>query len=89
MKLVLMEAFIVSVIGIPIGLIAGTFAIDVVFKIIESFYKSSMIGELGLRVVYSPSYYIKCNNCNDNYINFSHTSSDTSNKNITSRSYKK
>ena len=45
-KLVLMEAFIVSVIGIPMGLIAGTFAIDVVFKIIGSFYKSSIIGEL-------------------------------------------
>ena len=54
-KLVLMEAFIVSVIGIPMGLIAGTFAIDVVFKIIGSFYKSSIIGELGLRVVYSPT----------------------------------
>jgi len=50
-----MEAFIVSVIGIPMGLIAGTFAIDVVFKIIGSFYKSSIIGELGLRVVYSPT----------------------------------
>ena len=37
------------------GLIAGTFAIDVVFKIIGSFYKSSIIGELGLRVVYSPT----------------------------------
>ncbi len=54
-KLVLMEAFIVSVIGIPMGLIAGTFAIDVVFKIIGSFYKSSIIGDLGLRVVYSPT----------------------------------
>ena len=54
-KLVLMEAFIVSVIGIPMGLLAGTFAIDVVFKIIGSFYKSSIIGELGLRVVYSPT----------------------------------
>ena len=53
-KLVLMEAFIVSIIGIPLGLLAGTFAIDMVFKIVESFYGNSIIGELGLRVVYSP-----------------------------------
>ena len=53
-KLVLMEAFIVSIIGIPLGLLSGTFAIDIVFKIIEKLYGSSMIGELGLRVVYSP-----------------------------------
>ena len=53
-KLVLMEAFLVSIIGIPLGLLAGTFAIDIVFKIIGNFYGSSMIGELGLRVVYSP-----------------------------------
>lgn len=54
-KLVLMEAFLVSVIGIPLGLFAGTFAIDMVFKIIGSFYSSSLVGELGLRVVYSPT----------------------------------
>lgn len=54
-KLVLMEAFIVSIIGIPIGLLAGTFAIDMVFKIIGKFYGSSIIGDLGLRVVYSPA----------------------------------
>ena len=54
-KLVLMEAFIVSIIGIPLGLLAGTFAIDIVFKMIGSLYGSSMIGELGLRVVYSPT----------------------------------
>jgi len=54
-KLVLMEAFIVSIIGIPIGLLAGTFAIDMVFKIVGKFYGSSMIGDLGLRVVYSPT----------------------------------
>lgn len=54
-KLVLMEAFLVSVIGIPLGLLAGTFAIDIVFKIIGTFYGSSMIGELELRVVYSPT----------------------------------
>lgn len=53
-KLVLMEAFLVSIIGIPIGLLAGTVAIDLVFKLIGKFYESSMIGELGLRVVYSP-----------------------------------
>ena len=54
-KLVLMEAFIVSVIGIPLGLISGTFAIDILFKIIGSLYGDSMIGELGLRVVYNPT----------------------------------
>ena len=54
-KLVLMEAFLVSVIGIPLGLLAGTFAIDIVFKIIGSVYGSSLIGELALRVVYSPT----------------------------------
>ena len=54
-KLVLMEAFLVSIIGIPLGLLAGTFAIDIVFKIIGSIYGSSLIGELGLRVVYSPT----------------------------------
>lgn len=54
-KLVLMEAFIVSIIGIPIGILAGTFAIDMVFKIVGRFYGNSMIGEWGLRVVYSPS----------------------------------
>ncbi|MDZ4910665.1 FtsX-like permease family protein, partial [Clostridium perfringens] len=52
-KLVLMEAFLVSTIGIPIGLLAGTVAIDLVFKLIGKFYESSMVGELGLRVVYS------------------------------------
>ncbi|MCC3668231.1 MULTISPECIES: ABC transporter permease [Terrisporobacter] len=54
-KLVLMEAFLVSIIGIPLGLLAGTVAIDIVFKIIGSLYGSSLIGELGLRVVYSPA----------------------------------
>ena len=54
-KLVLMEAFIVSVIGISLGLLAGTFAIDIVFKIVGSLYERSIIGELGLRVVYNPA----------------------------------
>lgn len=54
-KLVLMEAFIVSIIGIPLGLVSGTFAIDIVFRMIGSLYGSSIIGELGLRVVYSPT----------------------------------
>lgn len=53
-KLVLMEAFVVSIVGIPLGLISGTFAIDIVFKIIEKFFGGSIIGDLELRVVYSP-----------------------------------
>lgn len=53
-KLVLIEAFIISIIGIPFGLISGTFAIDILFKIIGNIYKNSIVGELGLRVVYNP-----------------------------------
>ncbi|WP_018590546.1 ABC transporter permease [Terrisporobacter glycolicus] len=54
MKLVFLEAFIVSVIGIPIGLLSGTFAIDIVFKVIQNLFGSSSIADMNLRVVYSP-----------------------------------
>ena len=54
MKLVFLEGFLVSIIGIPIGLLSGTIAIDIVFKVIKTFFKTSMFGELGLRVVFSP-----------------------------------
>lgn len=54
MKLVFLEAFLVSIVGIPIGLLSGTIAIDIVFKIIKAFFGTSMFGELDLRVVFSP-----------------------------------
>lgn len=53
MKLVFLEALLISIIGIPIGLLSGTVAIDIVFKIIESFFKTSLFGELGLKIVFS------------------------------------
>ena len=55
MKLVFLEALLISIIGIPIGLLSGTVAIDIVFKIIESFFKTSLFGELGLKIVFSPA----------------------------------
>ncbi len=54
MKLVFLEAFIVSAVGIPIGLFSGTFAIDIVFKVIQSLFVSSSIADMNLRIVYSP-----------------------------------
>ena len=54
MKLVFLEGFLVSIVGIPIGLLSGTIAIDIVFKVIKTFFKTSMFGELDLRVVFSP-----------------------------------
>ena len=50
MKLVFLEGFLVSIVGIPIGLLSGTVAIDIVFKVIKTFFKTSMFGELDLRV---------------------------------------
>ncbi|CEN81211.1 ABC transporter permease [Paraclostridium sordellii] len=54
MKIVFIEAIVVSVIGIPIGLITGTFAIDLIFKLIKYMFSSSVIAQLNLRVVYNP-----------------------------------
>lgn len=54
MKIVFTEGFVVSIIAIPIGLVAGTFAIDIVFKIINVLFKDSFIADLDLKVVYSP-----------------------------------
>ncbi|MDK2585585.1 FtsX-like permease family protein [Romboutsia sedimentorum] len=54
MKLVLVEAIIVSVIGIPLGLLTGTFLIDLVFKLIQSLFNSSIVTTMNLRVVYKP-----------------------------------
>ncbi len=54
MKLVFIEAIIVSEIGIPLGLAAGTFAIDLVFKLIKVLFNNSMIADMNLRIVYNP-----------------------------------
>lgn len=54
MKIVFIEAIVVSVIGIPLGLITGTFAIDLIFKLIKYMFSSSLIAHLNLRVVYNP-----------------------------------
>ena len=54
MKFVFLEGFLVSIVGIPIGLLSGTVAIDIVFKVIKICFKTSMLGELDLRVVFSP-----------------------------------
>lgn len=54
MKIVFIEAIVVSVIGIPLGLITGTFAIDLIFKLIKYMFSSSVIAQLNLRVVYNP-----------------------------------
>ena len=54
MKLVFLEGFLVSIVVIPIGLLSGTIAIDIVFKVIKTFFKTSAFGELELRVVFSP-----------------------------------
>ncbi|MCR8747115.1 ABC transporter permease [Romboutsia lituseburensis] len=54
MKLVFIEAIIVSLIGIPVGLIIGTFAIDLVLKLIQVSFNNSQIGDLNLRLVYNP-----------------------------------
>ncbi len=54
MKLVFIEAIIVSLIGIPVGLIIGTFAIDLVLKLIQALFNNSQIGNMNLRLVYNP-----------------------------------
>ncbi|WP_250675190.1 FtsX-like permease family protein [Paraclostridium ghonii] len=54
MKLVFIEAIIVSLIGIPVGLIIGTFAIDLVLKLIQALFNDSQIGNMNLRLVYNP-----------------------------------
>lgn len=55
MKLVFIEGILVSIVAIPIGLLSGTVAIDLVFKVIQAFFKTSFIAEMNLRVVYNPS----------------------------------
>ena len=71
MKLVFLEGFLVSIVGIPIGLLSGTIAIDIVFKVIKTFFKTSAFGELELRVVFSPiNYKYSCNTTYNIYISF-------------------
>ncbi|MGL5313789.1 MAG: ABC transporter permease, partial [Peptostreptococcaceae bacterium] len=53
-KIVLTEGLIVSVLGVPMGLLCGTFAIDLLFKTISKIFENSFVSELGLRVIYSP-----------------------------------
>ena len=48
------EAFIVSVIAIPIGIVCGTISIDLVFRFIQRFFENSFIADMNLRVVYNP-----------------------------------
>ena len=54
MKLVFIEGILVSIIAIPIGLISGTVAIDLVFKTIQALFETSFIADMNLRVVYNP-----------------------------------
>ena len=73
MKFVFLEGFLVSIVGIPIGLLSGTVAIDIVFKVIKTFFKTSMFGELDLRVVFSPNrinFKYTCNTAYYIYISF-------------------
>ena len=53
-KLVFIEAFIVSVIAIPIGIVCGTISIDLVFRFTQRFFENSFIADMNLRVVYNP-----------------------------------
>ena len=55
MKLVFIEGILVSIIAIPIGLISGTVAIDLVFKAIQLLFKTSFIADMNLKVVYNPT----------------------------------
>ena len=52
-KLVFIEAFIVSVIAIPIGIVCGTISIDLVFRFIQRYFENSFIADMNLRVVYN------------------------------------
>lgn len=54
MNMVLTEGVVVSLIGIPIGLVCGTFAMDILFQFIQMYFKDTFIGEMGLRIVFSP-----------------------------------
>ncbi|HGM3506718.1 TPA: ABC transporter permease [Clostridioides difficile] len=53
-RLVFVEGIIISLIGIPIGLISGTIAIDLLFKIINKHFTESVVTQMSLRIVYNP-----------------------------------
>ncbi|MCC0784637.1 ABC transporter permease [Clostridioides sp. ES-S-0108-01] len=53
-KLVFIEGIIISLIGIPIGLISGTIAIDLLFKIINKYFTKSIVTQMSLQIVYNP-----------------------------------
>ncbi|MGL5694668.1 MAG: ABC transporter permease, partial [Peptostreptococcaceae bacterium] len=54
MKLVFIEAVLVSIVGIPVGILSGTVAMDIVFKVVNKLFANSFIAEMDLRVVYNP-----------------------------------
>lgn len=54
MKLVFIEAIVISLIGIPIGLLLGTFGMDLIFKSIQIVFNSQFISDINLRVIYNP-----------------------------------
>lgn len=53
-RLVFIEGIIISLIGIPIGLISGTIAIDLLFKTINKYFTESIITQMSLQIVYNP-----------------------------------
>ncbi|NMS91819.1 ABC transporter permease [Clostridioides difficile] len=53
-KLVFIEGIIISLIGIPIGLISGTIAIDLLFKTINKYFTESIVTQMSLQIVYNP-----------------------------------
>ncbi|ENZ9535891.1 ABC transporter permease [Clostridioides difficile] len=53
-RLVFIEGIIISLIGIPIGLISGTVAIDLLFKIINKYFTESVVTKMSLQIVYNP-----------------------------------
>ncbi|MDX5727626.1 FtsX-like permease family protein, partial [Clostridioides difficile] len=53
-RLVFIEGIIISLIGIPIGLISGTVAIDLLFKIINKYFTESVVTKMSLQIVYHP-----------------------------------
>lgn len=53
-KLVFIEGIIISLIGIPIGLISGTIAIDLLFKTINRYFTESIVTQMSLQIVYNP-----------------------------------
>ncbi|MGS5514472.1 ABC transporter permease [Clostridioides difficile] len=53
-RLVFIEGIIISLIGIPIGLISGTIAIDLLFKTINKYFTESIVTQMSLQIVYNP-----------------------------------